>query len=201
MSSNLTDGLLIWNELIGYGFHTAKPITYDENYFKKYRAMDKTEMGAALTKARIGLVKEFYDSDYLIDIGIGGGIFVEQTGFLGYDVSDEAVKWLRKMDSYADPYECNPDAITCWDSLEHIPEPEALISQVRKFVFVSMPIYKNKADCLSSKHYKPGEHIHYWTHEGLIKWFEKRGFVCMEYNDIESHLGREGIISYVFQRI
>ncbi|MGA4815970.1 hypothetical protein ACPA9J_15915 [Pseudomonas aeruginosa] len=68
--------------------------------------------------------------------------------------------------------------MTCWDSLEHIPEPEKLLDHVGEWLFVSMPVYKDQADCLKSKHFKPGEHLHYWSVRGLIGWFAKMNFGC-----------------------
>lgn len=175
-------------------------MTYGGDYFAKYQVMDKTPMGLLLTNARINLVDEYYSGEDLIDIGIGGGVFVNCYGCAGYDVSAQAVEWLTQRGDYRDPYTVFPEAITCWDSLEHIPDPAALIKRVKKFVFVSMPIYKDEADCRASKHFKPGEHLHYWTDEGLINWFARLGFICIESNQIESDIGREGISSYVFKR-
>jgi len=85
--------------------------------------------------------------------------------------------------------------------LEHIQDPDALISCVTEYVFVSMPIYENQADCLSSKHYKPGEHIWYFTEQGLKDYMANLDFNCVLVDDVESRLGREGIKSFVFRRI
>lgn len=200
MTNSLESGSLIWFDGLGYGWHTAPPMTYDGDYFAKYQEMDKTLMGVALTCARVNMVNAYYHGEDNIDIGIGGGLFVTSLGGKGYDVSDNAVQWLKTQQIYQDPYETFPESITCWDSLEHIPDPEALVSRVKRFVFVSMPIYEDEAHCRASKHYKPGEHIHYWTHKGLIDWFARLGFIPMEFNQIESDLGREGINSYVFRR-
>ncbi len=118
---------------------------------------------------------------------------------MGFDVNPDAVAWLKAHESYYDPYK-GVAAITRWDSLEHIPDPEALIRSVGEWVFVSMPVYKDQADCLKSKHFKPGEHLHYWSVRGLIGWFAKMNFGCVEINEHESDLGREGITSFAFRR-
>jgi hypothetical protein len=199
MEQSLKDGL-IWDIKAGYGFHPMPAMTYEGSYFSKYQAMDMTDMGWSLTDARIKLVDKYYWGESLIDIGIGGGLFVSTIGCKGYDVCNQAVDWLKARNDYRDPYVCYPEAITCWDSLEHIPEPQELINRATRFVFVSMPIYKDRDDCINSKHFKPGEHLHYWTHNGLLDWFARLGFICLEHNQIESDLGREGISSYVFKR-
>lgn len=202
MSKSLPNGLsncLLWIDELGMGWHPAEPMNYEGSYFRKYQEMDETDMGAALTKARVDMVRRHYDGK-VIDVGIGGGRFVLESGGYGCDVNPEAVEWLGAYGLAADPY-IGCAAISCWDSLEHIPEPEELIERVENYVFVSMPIYKSAADCLKSKHYKPGEHIWYWTDCGLRNWFARLGFECVEMNQIESDLGREGISSYAFRRV
>ena len=203
MTSALPNGLtdcLLWSDELGRGFHPRPPMDYSGPYFEKYQQLDASPMGEALTKARVDLVQR-YTSVAPVDIGIGGGRFVLESDGMGYDVNAQAVAWLRDQGRYFDIYAHHAEAITCWDSLEHIQDPDALLEQVGEWVFVSMPIYASQAHCLSSKHYKPGEHLHYFTHDGLMLWFEQHGFVCLEYNDIESQLGREGISSYVFRRV
>ncbi|MBH9442730.1 methyltransferase domain-containing protein [Pseudomonas aeruginosa] len=201
MTASLPHGLtdcLLWSEELGMGFHPRPPMDYSGPYFEKYQALDATPMGAALTAARVDMVQRHFDGEVL-DVGIGGGRFVIESGGKGFDVNEEAVQWLKSRNAYADPYK-GVAAITCWDSLEHVPDPEALVRSVGEWVFVSMPVYKDQADCLKSKHFKPGEHLHYWSVRGLIGWFAKMNFGCVEINERESDLGREGITSFTFRR-
>ncbi len=201
MTASLPHGLtdcLLWSEELGMGFHPRPPMDYSGPYFEKYQALDATPMGAALTAARVDMVQRHFDGEVL-DVGIGGGRFVIESGGKGFDVNEEAVQWLKSRNAYADPYK-GVAAITCWDSLEHVPDPEALVRSVGEWVFVSMPVYKDQTDCLKSKHFKPGEHLHYWSVRGLIGWFAKMNFGCVEINERESDLGREGITSFAFRR-
>ncbi|ERW65301.1 methyltransferase domain-containing protein [Pseudomonas aeruginosa] len=201
MTASLPNGLtdcLLWSEELGMGFHPRPPMDYSGPYFEKYQALDATPMGTALTTARVDMVRRHFDGEVL-DVGIGGGRFVVESGGKGFDVNEEAVQWLKSRNAYADPYK-GVAAITCWDSLEHVPDPEALVRSVGEWVFVSMPVYKDQADCLKSKHFKPGEHLHYWSVRGLVGWFAKMNFGCVEINERESGLGREGITSFAFRR-
>lgn len=202
MTSALPNGLtdcLLWSEELGMGYHPRPPMDYSGPYFKKYQALDATPMGEALTRARVAMVRRHYQGS-VVDIGIGGGRFVLDADSWGYDVNAEAVAWLHANGRYFDLYANPTEAICCWDSLEHIPEPEKLLAQVGEWVFVSMPVYVSQLDCLNSKHYKPGEHLWYWTQNGLIAWFARQGFGCVEINERESELGREGITSFAFRR-
>ncbi len=193
---------LSWWPELGMGHHPAPPIEYEGGYWSEYRERDASEMGQALTKARCDLVNRYAAGHWVVDSGIGGGRFVEEHSAWGFDVNQEAVGWLKERGRYFDPYndDSAPFAITCWDSLEHIPDPEALVARAEQWVFVSMPVYESAEACIRSRHYKPGEHIWYWSHHGLLDWFKRQGFVCVEHNTMESLLGREGIHSYAFRR-
>jgi len=176
---------------------------YEGQYFAHYQKLDATPMGGLLTKARLELVEKYIDPSETVDIGIGGGRYVQEAKGRGYDVNIDAINWLDESGIYWDVYHRDGavKAVTCWDSLEHIPEPEKLLAQVTGWLFVSMPIYNDMADCLASKHYKPGEHLHYWTLPGFVNWCEDQGFQVMEVNHAESELGREGITSFAFKRV
>ncbi|MND98565.1 hypothetical protein D3C80_909240 [compost metagenome] len=203
MTNALPPGLtdcLLWSDELGYGWHGRQPMDYSGPYFAKYQQLDATPMGAALTQARLDLVRRHFVGQ-VVDIGIGGGRFVTEAEAMGFDVNAEAVAWLERQGRFYDPYRHHAEAVTCWDSLEHIPEPEKLLAQVGEWLFVSMPIYDSQAHCLQSKHYKPGEHIHYFTLNGFITWCQRQGFELVEINQVESELGREGITSFAFRRM
>lgn len=206
MPKNLPHGLtdtLLWSDELGYGWHPAEPMDYDGDYWLSYLDRDSSDMGSKLTDARVQMVRRFMGdrAHEVVDIGIGGGRFVDMLGCYGFDVNERAIEWLEDQGKYRNPYWHDTDAITCWDSLEHIPDPEALINAVESLVFVSMPIYQDQADCLRSKHYKPSEHIWYFTQQGLVDYMSNLGFTCLLVDDVESRLGREGIKSFVFKRI
>lgn len=194
-----TDDCLVWLPELGMGYHTGEPMSYEGDYWAKYIEMDDSPMGEALTKARVEFVNEHYTGQ-VVDIGIGAGRFVREARAKGYDVNKDAIEWLAKNDCYCDPYDKKVYAITCWDSLEHIPDPEALINQVKEWVFVSMPIYEGGEAVLKSKHYRPNEHLWYWTREGLVKWFHGLGFSLVKSDDFETRIGREDIETFAFKR-
>ena len=203
MQINLPSGLddtLIWFPEKGIGYHPRPPMSYEGDYWQSYRERDATLMGALLTDARVKVVEKFTSPLDLVDIGIGGGRFVEQFGCWGYDVNESAVAWLRSKDRFCSPYAAPIQSVSCWDSLEHIEKPWKLLRQVHKYLFVSLPIFSDSTKITVSKHYKPGEHIWYFTHDGLIQWCAEQDFEFVEVSYIETELGREGINTYVFKR-
>lgn len=194
----LTDTFL-WSQELGYGVHTRPPMLYTGDYFEHYQKLDNTKMGMLLTRARLELVDRYTRLTANVDIGIGGGRFVQESGGSGYDVCEAAVKWLG--DNFVDPYKQKVSSVTCWDSLEHIPEPEKLLAQVKNWLFVSLPVCDTQEQWLQSKHYKPSEHLFYFSTRGLIEWCASLGFECLEVNKMESQLGRDGISTFVFKRV
>lgn len=203
MTQSLPTGLndtFLWSEELGRGWHTRPAMTYTGDYFDHYRTLDATHMATLLTRARIDLVSNYCPPNETLDVGIGGGRYVTESGGYGYDVCADAVKWLQKQGKYRDPYFTWP-AITCWDSLEHIPDPALLLKQVKEWLFVSLPICESRDEWAASKHFKPGEHVHYFTRDGFLRWCAEQGFECVEINRVESDLGREGIMSFAFKRV
>ena len=202
MTQSLPTGLtdtFVWSDQKGYGFHTRPAMLYTGDYFEHYQKLDNTKMGMLLTRARLELVDRYTRLTANVDIGIGGGRFVQESGGSGYDVCEAAVKWLGK--NFVDPYQQKVSSATCWDSLEHIPEPEKLLAQVKEWLFVSLPVCDTQAEWLASKHMKPGEHLHFWSTDGFLRWCAEQGFECVEMNRVESDLGREGIMSFAFKRV
>ncbi|HGE8505215.1 methyltransferase domain-containing protein [Serratia ureilytica] len=159
-------------------------------------------MGHALTKSRVALVERHHGDGMVLDVGIGAGQFVEaRPQTWGYDVNPVGVQWLKLRGRWADLYSADAfPALTFWDSLEHIDKPELAVAKAKQWVFVSIPIFAGGDAIMASHHYRPNEHIWYFTHDGLLRWFAEQGFTCVESNTIESDLGRVGIGSYAFKR-
>ena len=190
---------LLWMPNFGIGYYPVEDAPYDEAYWEKYLKMEDTEIGNQLNQARLEMVKR-YQWDSLIDIGIGSGAFIKELpNAYGFDINPSAITWLKDHNKYKEPIEV--DALSFWDSIEHIHNPTALLENAKKFVFISTPIYDDKAHILRSKHFRPDEHCWYFTKDGMIRFMANFGFHCIEYSNIETEIGREDIGSFVFKRI
>ena len=99
-----------------------------------------------------------------------------------------------------DPHLVVCDAISLWDVLEHIPDFQALLANVREWVFVSIPIFRDAEHVLRSKHFKPEEHCWYFTRDGLVLAMKQCGFGLISASAIETDLGREDIGTFAFRR-
>lgn len=190
---------LIWFEKLGIGYFPVRNTPYDKDYFEKYIGYENTEIGKQINQARINLVTP-YGFDSILDIGVGSGAFIKEIpNGKGFDVNPVAVEWLKEKGLYSDIKDF--DAMTFWDSLEHIHNPETVLKHIKHIAFISCPIYKDKEHILKSKHFRPDEHYWYWTFEGLEEFMFNYGFSLIESNNMETYLGREDIGTFVFKRI
>lgn len=162
--------------------------------------MDQTDIGRRLTKSRIHWVRTFFDGR-LCDIGIGGGRFVTECGAMGYDINPDARAWLKSLGAWCDPYQSPIDAVSFWDSLEHIHDPSPLLHNVRSWAFISLPVFDGPEHVLRSKHFRKDEHCWYFTERGLVDFMREHGFELVGSSVMEQLAGREDIRSYAFRRV
>ena len=128
--------------------------------------------------------------------------FCEDMDCAGFDINPKAIEWLKKERRWHNLLmsEKPVDHLTFWDSLEHIHDPETILSRVKDSVFVSMPIYENAEHILKSKHFRKDEHCWYFTDDGLKLFMSLFGFEC-ERQSTGEQLYREDIHTYHFRRV
>jgi len=93
------------------------------------------------------------------------------------------------------------DLITLWDVLEHVLELgviKVLLQQV-KWAAVTVPVLPDGKYLHKWKHYKPGEHIRYYTEESLVYFFNNSGFELVKSGYPECP-PREDIFSALFRK-
>lgn len=161
---------------------------------------EETIVGKKLISLRRSMLGECI-MDPIVDVGIGGGGFVKSLPqSRGYDVCPQAKKWLEETKRWHDLSTMPAHTVCFWDSLEHMLSPEAILRNVALNAFMSLPIFESAEHVLASKHYKPNEHIWYFTEKGLIGFMRSMGFSMIERNRDEERLGRDGIGTYWFRR-
>lgn len=193
---------LVWLPECGMGRLRVQEAPYDGAYFEKYQRYAATEMGRRITAKRVDLVRRYTDR-HVIDVGIGSGDFIlARMGWTwGYDVNPAGIAWLHGMGRWCDPYTAPVESLSLWDTLEHIPNPSALLERVMHFVFVSLPIVPGGGPPpLDWRHLRRDEHCWYWTDAGFRSWLGAQGFRCVEANRMETELGRLDIGTFVFKR-
>jgi len=202
----------VWSESLGRGYLEVRGDArkvYDEEYRAKYEQYAKTGMGCELTEFRVGFVaRNAAHGAQLLDFGCGAMQFVRAWGWgaWGYDIIESVRADLARAGYFRDPWRKRakvPGIITCWDSLEHLREPEALVAKIKVggWLFVSLPVFRDEKHALGSRHFRPYEHYHYFTLWGLTRWMNMQGFDLRDVSWKESDLGRDHIVACAFRRI
>lgn len=182
-------------------------IAYDAGYFGAYQAFSGSGIEQALNAGRCAMVARHAGSGTsVLDVGIGNGSFLRAALACGYearglDVNPVAIEWLKAEKLLATDVR-DFDVVTFWDSLEHIEEPESALQGIKKgaVVLVALPVFDDIGAVRASKHYKPGEHLYYWTPDGFVSWMALYGFRLLERSDHEVSAGREAIGAFAFRR-
>ena len=195
--------LMITNRGVAYARDMDDGVAYDDAYFDKCAAKDSSPIVDELYRFRVDLVNRYAGVQTpVLDIGIGSGEFIRRRpNTQGKDVNQKAVQWLHNRGLLADDMTAFK-AFTMWDVIEHMKEPEACLKRmpVNSWVFISIPVFEDLSAIRQSKHYRPGEHLYYWTVAGFIEWMEQRRFEVLKYLNTETAIGRDGIMTFVCRR-
>lgn len=178
-------------------------IKYDDAYYNKCVSYEDKEIARKINAGRIRLVNRRMGQNRVVDVGIGSGEFIKnRKNTFGFDVNPVAMEWLKRNDLWAQRIE-DFGAMTFWDVLEHVPDPEMYLRKVHLhgFLFTSIPIFDDLKAIRKSRHYRPGEHLYYFTEAGFVGWMRKHGFLLLERADFETRAGRDSILSFAFKRI
>lgn len=147
---------------------------YDRDYHQKYVSYSGTQLGYDLAQFRWSFVSGYMPHGSILDYGCGSGHFesMNPNGTLhvkGFDINPYS--GYRHGSVFLQQY----DAVTFWDSLEHVERPDWIIKWLdTDWVFATVPDcgHLSPYHILNWKHYRPGEHIHYfnsWTIKAFLR--------------------------------
>ncbi len=192
-------------DLMGFGIGNDNYRIYNEELFHFLEERDKEPLSLALNKFRLELVRRYSNGGRILDIGPGACTFMKLHGdCLGFDINPYAVKLLKERGLWFDPYvdsfrKARIGGVTFFDSFEHIDNPLRILNRIgNQFVFISIPIFRDKKHMCGSKHFKPGEHVWHFTRSQFIGYV--RQFKIVEELNDETTLGREDIKTFVLRR-
>ena len=92
------------------------------------------------------------------------------------------------------------DVVCFWDVLEHIPDFKTIEPALALSNHVALSIPMAKDGLLDWKHFKPGEHLHYFTEESLVALFHEYGFIPKFTGMTTECPPREDILTALFKR-
>lgn len=173
-------------------------------YFDKCGGYEGQEIARKINAGRIALVNQYVGSYAdVLDVGVGSGEFIKSRPYtFGYDIDPEAVKWLKATARYTRNF-AGFLAFTFWDVLEHVENPaDDYFRHISagSHLFTCLPIFADLKRIRESRHYRPGEHLYYWTESGFVEWMRRHRFVLLERDDFETRAGRDSILSFAFRR-
>jgi len=187
---------------VAYQADMTPTAAYDDSYFDKCAGYEGSEIAEKINAGRVAFVNKHMGGNRVLDVGIGSGEFIRRRpNTWGTDVNPRALKWLRDNGHQADDFD-GFAGYTFWDVIEHVPAPEEYLRHVQlgAYVFTSIPIVYGLRAVRQSKHYRPGEHLYYWTEQGFTNWMRMHGFMLLETSRFEIDAGRESIMSFTFKR-
>jgi SAM-dependent methyltransferase len=177
--------------------------SYDFQYIARYFDRPEREMSCL----RVGFLKAFCARGKLLDVGYGTGAFVEAAlaaGFdaYGYDIHGIERAVREKPLISAETW----DVVTFFDSLEHFADlaPVRDVCSRAQWVIVSLPRmpleFPSDRDW---RHYRPGEHLQYFTEKSLKTLFWPKQ--CVLASNVEDTLRgalerQQNILTMVFNQ-
>lgn len=186
--------------------HLAR-VPYDEAYYQKCAGYEGSDIERALTAGRIAFVNKRIGPDRAaLDIGIGSGAFIKaRRHTYGIDINPRAVEWLREKNRYSDDFGAF-QTFTMWDVIEHVEMPDLYFRAMPEgsWLFCCLPIFgavtSVSAPIRESKHYRPGEHLYYFSERGFVNWMREYRWELVERAEFETAAGRDSIVSFAFRK-
>lgn len=186
---------------VAYQRDMSIKVQYGEDYFNKCLSYEDQDIANKINAGRVQIVKDHFGDAAVLDIGIGSGEFVKKRGgeTYGLDVNPTAIKWLKHRGKYSNEFD-KFGAFTFWDVLEHVEEPKNYFKHMKQgsYLFTSIPIFKDLSKIRESKHYRPGEHLYYFTKQGFVDYMQAYGFRLLDHREFEMEAGREDIHTFAF---
>jgi hypothetical protein len=173
---------------------TKYNLGYYENMLRMYSATAEK-----INKIRWEWIRSHCNPLTVLDYGCGVGwfrAFRPETGLTvnTFDIGEFPQTGIR-LSEY--------DLICFWDVLEHLPSFDVIEELLDKaqYVAATVPIVPERRsfDLRKWKHFKPGEHLHYWTSEMVIDMFEAYGYKLVTTGTPECP-PRQDVHSFLFER-
>ena len=186
-------------------------VRYGLDYVKD--RYDRYATTSAMSHLRLGFLSAFVPGGRVLDVGYGNGDFVKTAIRAGFDAYGNDVHGCGAAYGVREVFLGGGeewDAITFFDSLEHFSDLSAVRSAAAgaAVVVVSFPFRPvGFPSCLVDrpwKHYRPGEHLHYFSLESLSLLFDSHEPVAV--SSMEDAIrgrgdgGSRNIVTVAFRR-
>lgn len=162
---------------------------YNESYMEKYRSYENEPLTRELMAARWGLMSRYLNGHRtLLDLGTGTGTFLrspaapEGLELHGNDINPGSPYFGGAVQLFV--RKKSVDVLTMFDVVEHLPAPREVLEDLRpRLLVVNTPnigaLESPDPEIFAWKHYRPGEHLHYFSRTSLSALFLHAGY-CVE---------------------
>lgn len=191
-------------------------IQYDSEYIKS--RYDQYPTTRSMSKLRWDVITRIIDPfmenmESVLDFGCGNGDFLlngkTELGMKVHGIEAAADYPLNFINRVADPVPC--DLFTCFDSIEHVEDPRALLAKVQSpYICISLPWCHERTLGLewfaNWKHRRPGEHLWHFDHLSLPALLGEFGYKLIYCGNPEDEI-RKGdgvlpnILTCLFEKI
>ena len=196
---HLTEDLYLCNKCGLVSSNVLPDLTlYDKLYSVQYSRLSHTRTGEILQALRHSFIKDHIKrpTPTLLDFGCGYGNFIDTCNSNGIRASGFDINPYSNfcvIETLLKSY----DAVTFWDSLEHLRDPLTVIKRFNTdWVFISTPSLDDLHGGLIRipkwNHYKPGEHVHYFSLKSLTALLIGCGYEIISHNYKESNYRKAG---------
>lgn len=181
-----------------------EPFDYGDKYVAGYA--DKPTRDMAFL--RLGFLSAFHaQGGKLLDVGAGDGAFVRAALQAGFDAHAQDIAPRSDDLPRVTALDGEFDVVTCFDSLEHFPDLLQIFRAKAAVYVVTIPHRPQDLTDDNAKewrHYKPDEHLHYFSKESLGLFFHRAGYRLAAHASVEDAI-RKGLtvpntMTYVFRR-
>lgn len=170
-----------------------EPFSYDNEYLSTYKRIK--EKCVRLSEIRLKFIKDNVEHvESLLDFGSGTGEFLEAASksvkkVYSYDVIPKEFTFAETL-TEQDIINKHFDVVCFFDSLEHVLEPENVITSLRaSHVCISLPWchYHEKGEewFMKWKHRKPNEHLFHFNNDSLCNFMDNCGYTLIKSDNIE----------------
>lgn len=193
LMSQESDSLFFCKHDALYLCNDCRSFDYGADYLLHYKLYGKTKFGKALNSKRWDFVLNSGLFGPLLDFGCGSDSFIDAkpngADVFSYD------PYFKKDFSFLDT---KLDIVTFWDSFEHMTRLGIAPLLNSRQIIMSIPILDEDTDLFSWKHYRPGEHIWYFSDNALVKLLKRWNYNLRSRSSFEIEMGREDVKSYCF---
>lgn len=155
----------------------AAPYTYTTDYAN---AQSTTE---AMSYLRLGVIESAMGFDAMasarvLELGPGTGMMMQVMrrhcrSVDGFDLAPTEFVTVREDEAKQRRW----DLLVACDVIEHIPEIDSLFDYDFDWAYISTPCRPDDVKAMANwRHFKPNQHLWYFTRDELARWFESKGY-------------------------